>query len=288
MKTTVKTPHLIENSRIYSAKRGQAQKEQKNLKIEGSLTPLSIQAVNPKMSELTVPNPSPLQEKISKLKSLLSEENFPGHNKSDNQWRREAKLQQKLRYLQFYEDYSVGTTSTAGWHCSHCKPVLVDKNVVTYPGCGMQGKCTHRVSHKKEIIRKVSQIVCEDTEEHQREWEQWQKSQVEARNIIKREFSAMIAKEKHMKTDKRRSNKENKLSRNDDLKVLIKAPQSYRNTKQDKQDHPIENAAIGSEGKPNFHSDQCKTCSKMESLMGSILPHPINIRENFNGVIDPE
>merc|ERR1712013_140546 len=236
-KTTVKTPNLIEYSRIYSAKRGQAQKEQKNLKIEGSVTPLSIQAVNPKMSEVTVANPSPLQEKISKLKSLLSEENLPGHN----------------------------------------KPVLVDKHVVTYPGCGMQGKCTHRVSHKKEIIRKVSQIVCEDSEEHQKEWEQWQKSQVEVRNIIKREFSAMIAKEKHMKTDKRRSNKENKHSENDDLKVLTKAHQSYRNTKQDKQDHPIENTAIGSEGKPNFHSNQCKTCSKMESLMGSILPHPINI-----------
>merc|ERR1719320_1399562 len=288
MKTTVKTPNLIEYSRIYSAKRGQAQKEQKNLKIGGSVTPLSIQAVNPKMSELTVPNPSPLQEKISKLKSLLSEENLPGHNKSDNQWRREEKLQQKLRYLQFYEDYSVGTTSTAGWHCSHCKSVLVDKHVVTYPGCGMQEKCTHRVSHKKEIIRKVSQIVCEDTEEHQREWEQWQKSQVEVRKVIKREFSAMIAKEKHMKTDKRRRDKENKHSQKEDVQVLTKAAQSVKAPKKDKQNHPIEKIANGSEGKPYFHSDQCKTCSKMESLMGSILPHPINIRENFNGVIDPE
>merc|ERR1719320_1471190 len=277
MKTTVKTPHLIENSRIYSAKRGQTQKEQKNLKIEGSVTPLSIQAVNPKMSGVTVANTSPLQENISKLKSLLSEENLPGHNKSDNQWRREAKMQQKLRYLQFYEDFSVGTTSTAGWHCSHCKPVLVDKHVVTYPGCGMQEKCTHRVSHKKKIIRKVSQIVCEDTEEHQREWDQWQKSQVEARKVIKREFSAMIAKEKYMKTDKRRSDKENNLSKSDDVPVLTKAAQSVRNTKQDKQELPIEKIANGSEGKPNFHSDQCKTCSKMESLMGSILPHPINI-----------
>jgi len=274
---TVKTPNFTEYSRIYSAKRGQTQKEQKNIKIEGPVTPLCIKEANPKMSEVTVANPSPLQEKISKLKSLLSEENLPGHNKSDNQWRREEKLQQKLRYLQFYEDYSVGTTSTAGWHCSHCKPVLVDKHVVTYPGCGMQGKCTHRVSHKKEIIRKVSQIVCEDTEEHQREWEQWQKSQVEVRNIIKREFSAMIAKEKHMKTDKRRRNKENKHSQKEDVQVLTKAAQSVKAPKQDKQDHPIENTAIGSEGKPNFHSDQCKTCSKMESLMGSILPHPINI-----------
>merc|ERR1711955_16346 len=107
------------------------------------------------------------------------------------------------------------------------------KHEVTYPGCSMQGKCTHRVSHKKEIIRKVSQIVCEDSGEHQREWEQWQKSQVEVRNIIKREFSAMIAKEKHMKTDKRRSDKENKHSQKEDVRVITKAAQSVKAPKQE-------------------------------------------------------
>ena len=45
------------------------------------------------------------QEKLSKMKSLLPEENLHRHSKSGNQWRGEAKLQQKLLYLQFYEDY---------------------------------------------------------------------------------------------------------------------------------------------------------------------------------------
>jgi len=202
------------------------------------------------MSEVTVSTNSPLREKISKLKSLLSEEDLPGHNNSDNQWRREAKLRQKLRYLQFYEDYSVGTTSTAGWHCSHCK---------------------------KGTFRNVSHIVCEDTEEHQRQWEQWQKTQVEVRNTIRRDFSAMIAKEKLQKTNKRTNTKENKITQDEDVKIQAKLTHrvSARAPVKEKQDLP--NEKIESNDKQNFHSDQCKTCIKMEKLMGSILPHPINI-----------
>ena len=28
----------------------------------------------------------------------------------------------------------------------------------------------------------------------------------------------------------------------------------------------------------NFHGDDCKTCTRMKSVMGSILPHPINVK----------
>ena len=27
----------------------------------------------------------------------------------------------------------------------------------------------------------------------------------------------------------------------------------------------------------NFHNDQCKTCVRMRNIMGSIMPHPINV-----------
>jgi len=274
----VKTPSYSENSRIYLNKRTSTSVEEAP-KIEGPDHSISSQAANPNMSEVTVPTLSPLQEKISKLKSLLSEEDLPGHNNSDNQWRREAKLKQKLRYLQFYEDYSVGTPSTADWHCSHCKSVLVDIPAVTYPGCSMKGQCEHRVSHKKEITRKVSEIVCEDREEHQREWEQWQKSQVEVRNTIRRDFSAMIAKEKQKKTNKRTNTKENIITQDDDVKIQTKPTHrvSVKQPAKDKQDLSKEKIANESDGKQNFHSDQCKTCIKMKNLMGSILPHPINI-----------
>ena len=60
----LKTTNSKENSKINSYRRGQARKEQKNVKIEGPVTTLCIQAANPKMAEVTVANPSPLQEKI--------------------------------------------------------------------------------------------------------------------------------------------------------------------------------------------------------------------------------
>ena len=27
----------------------------------------------------------------------------------------------------------------------------------------------------------------------------------------------------------------------------------------------------------NFHGDQCRTCIRMRSIMGDILPHPVNV-----------
>ena len=27
----------------------------------------------------------------------------------------------------------------------------------------------------------------------------------------------------------------------------------------------------------NFHNDQCKTCVRMRNILGSIMPHPINV-----------
>ena len=31
------------------------------------------------------------------------------------------------------------------------------------------------------------------------------------------------------------------------------------------------------ENQRNFHGDNCKTCKRMMSLMGNILPHPLNV-----------
>ena len=46
---------------------------------------------------------TPMQDKIEKLKSLITEGDKSGHNTSDNQYNRDEKLQQKLRYLQFFD-----------------------------------------------------------------------------------------------------------------------------------------------------------------------------------------
>ena len=89
----------------------------------------------------------------------------------------------------------------------------------------------------------------------------------------------MIAKEKLQKTNKRTNTRENKITQDDDVKIQPKPTHrvSVKAPAKEKQDLPNEKIAIESDGKQNFHSDQCKTCIKMKNLMGSILPHPINI-----------
>jgi len=229
------------------------------------------------MEDSFVPTLGPLQEKIEKLKTMLSEGDTTGHNNSDNQGRREEKLLQKLRYLQFYAAYNVGE-SPADWRCTHCREVSVMTTSVTYPGCSMQGKCKHRVSHKKEIRQRVSKWVCDNSSEHKNEWEQGQKSQIEVRNTIKRDFSAMVAKEKELKVNRRLNAKENKVPQDDDVKVLTKPTRCAK-----KEETPIvhnvldNNSVDGPKPQENLHSGNCKTCIKMQNLMGKIIPHPINV-----------
>jgi hypothetical protein len=219
---------------------------------------------------------TPMQEKIEKLKTMILEGDKTGYNDSDNQWKRDEKLQQKLRYLQFYEAYSVGK-SPKSWKCGNCREVEVSRSVITYPGCSMQGKCKHTISHKKEKKENVSEWLCEDEKAHEEEWVNEEKSTVAMRNQIKRQYSAMIAKEKEVKTNKKSKNKYNRKTLAEEIKV-VQIP-SQQEKPMEKEKH-IESTQ-SSQGKvcvqENFHSDECKTCVKMKKLMGHILPHPVNI-----------
>ena len=64
-------------------------------------------------------------------------------------------------------------------------------------------KCKHKISHKKETKEKVPEWLCADEKAHEQEWVNEEKSTVAVRNQIKRQFSAMIAKEKEVKTNKK-------------------------------------------------------------------------------------
>lgn len=226
--------------------------------------------------EETTEQVTPMQEKIEKLKSMLTDGDKTGYNDSDNQWKRDEKLQHKLRYLQFYEAYSVGK-SAKSWQCTHCKEVEVTCTVVTYPGCSMQGKCKHKVSHKKEIPEKVSEWVCEDNAAHEKEWTEEQKSKVDVRNEIKRQFSAMLTKEKGYKPNKRTGTNATKFTKDDDIQVVTKLSRRSKPMKEEKALESTESIKESTGVQDNFHSEECKTCVKMGDLMGNILPHPINI-----------
>ena len=89
----------------------------------------------------------------------------------------------------------------------------------------------------------------------------------------------MIAKKKLQKTNKRTNTKESKMTQDEDVKIQPKPTHcfSVKAPAKDIKDLQNENIANESDGKQNFHSDQCKTCIKMKNLVGNILPHPINI-----------
>lgn len=177
---------------------------------------------------------TPMQEKIEKLKTMITEGDKTGYNDSDNQWKRDEKLQQKLRYLQFYEAFSVGK-SPKSWKCGNCREVEVTRTVVTYPGCSMQGKCKHQISHKKETKEKVPEWLCADEKAHEQEWVNEEKSTVAVRNQIKRQFSAMIAKEKEVKSNKKSKNKDNRNTLAEEIKVVPIPSHNEEPMKKEKQ-----------------------------------------------------
>ena len=88
----------------------------------------------------------------------------------------------------------------------------------------------------------------------------------------------MIKKERELKgNNKKINNKENKISKEEDVKVVTKSARNLKPPKQEKENVSKEGVVDQTGVKPNFHSDKCKTCVKMEKLMGEILPHPVNI-----------
>ena len=210
-----------------------------------------------------------MEDKIEKLKLMISEDNKSGQNLSENQYNRKEKLQQKLRYLQFYASYPVRTCPES-WRCSNCREVQVTRKVVTYPGCQMEGKCKHNISHMKETFEKVSEWLCDNGEAHEMEWENEEKCKVDVRMEIRREFSAMVNKEREVKSKKNGKQREEKVTITEEFKVAPKiSTEKQTNSKSIGKDETfLPN---------NFHSKDCKTCLRMETLMGQILPHPVNI-----------
>ena len=77
-----------------------------------------------------------MQQKIEKLKTMIAEGDKTGYNDSDNQWKRDEKLQQKLRYLKFFEAYSVGK-SPKYWKCDSCREVEETRAAVAASRCGV-------------------------------------------------------------------------------------------------------------------------------------------------------
>ena len=107
------------------------------------------------------------------------------------------------------------------------------------------------------------------------EWEMEEKLKPEIRTNIRRDFLAMIRKEKELGSQQK-SNKSV-------IYNTVDQPAQSKIRNKNKLDikENIESANIKvqdeeEENQKNFHSSDCKTCQRMISIMGTILPHPVN------------
>ena len=99
----------------------------------------------------------------------------------------------------------------------------------------------------------------------------------ETRNSIRRDFLAMVRKEKELRS------REKTCSRSGDLRTLDQPAEAKIRNKNTpnllQRAEQLETASIQAEVQEiqrNLHGEDCKTCRRMMSLMGTVLPHPVN------------
>lgn len=203
----------------------------------------------------------------------------PGQKVTRREHEKEEKLQQKLRYLQFYESYEVDSAPSS-WKCSACSQVQVTKQSEV-KGC-KEEVCTHPVPHKKKVVyEKVLEWSCADQELHVQEWERKRKAELRSaiQKAFQKEENGWVATGKGTK-DKGVLNSQ---VLQQDFNVIPKQQAPAEKAVKAANDNK-ENEAKSEDGenngvevKENYHSQDCKTCVRMEKLMGNIMPHPINV-----------
>ena len=109
-----------------------------------------------------------------------------------------------------------------------------------------------------------------------KEWESDEKLKPETRKNIRRDYLAMIKKEKDLRSNQRISSVKSVAYTTVDQPAQGKIRMKNKINIQEN----VESADIKDnikENQINFHGDNCKTCKRMLSVMGDILPHPLNV-----------
>merc|ERR1712004_388833 len=217
--------------------------------LELSTTTLSTKLVNqnkkPFNMSTIVANPvQPEPTKIEKLEAKLA--NFEESSE------KEEKLRAKLRYLQFFGNFQVATTP-AHFVCSECKEVEVVRKEVLH--------LTHKeapqvkTSYKKEV-----EVQCLSQETHKKEWQEQEQGrgrrtkQEKDKDLVKLSQGDFNVKP-------------NSQARVPTTTTSGRPPAADQEKKQ--------KATVGKEGKL-LHGNSCKTCVRMDKLMGQVLPHSPN------------
>jgi len=232
-----------------------------------------------------------VDEKIKKLKCLIEETSNCKNSKPEVSWKQSekvGKLHQKLRYLEFYRDYDIGPCPK-NYKCSKCqtanKPI---RKVYKCWKCReilgdvVEGEFFDGSPHERVFISYEREFCDQEKNgDHEKQWVTEEKNKSEVRNMIRREFEAMMRKEKEMK------------NKNNVVRGKMMTPdqgESINYTNNKKQQREAIKEAIAEmnndndekENDPevvdkNYHSEDCKTCVRMKNVMGQVLPHPINV-----------
>jgi len=202
----------------------------------------------------------------------------PGQKVTRRELEKEEKLQQKLRYLQFYEAYEV-EGAPESWKCSACSEVQVTKQTVVN-GCKDE-ECSHAVAHKKKVFyEKVLEWSCADQELHIKEWQRKRKNELRSgiQKAFQKEENGWVATGKGTKDKGVKTSRLLEQDFNVTPKQQILAERTVKDATANKENEAkpdVKNSEV--EVKENYHSENCKTCVRMEKLMGNIMPHPINV-----------
>ena len=237
------------------------------------------------MPEETLENSQTLGEKIEKLKTMIDECSGSGNAK---QAEKVGKLRQKLRYLEFYRDYPLGPCPKT-FKCSQCIEWKYGKMRKVYRcvkckevlGDVVEGEFFDGSPHE---VRVSFEDTCKLSfkGDHVKEWEDQERAKPEVGCMIRREFAALVRKEKEMKSKNVVRGK--MLAPEHDVTQRTKNKNNLRQEKEAVQEIVAEIKAqetkeepVKAEESKNFHGDNCKTCARMISAMGQVLPHPVNV-----------
>ena len=156
---------------------------------------------------------------------------------------------------------------------------LPNRKVVTVKQTIIKCDKSNKKDHYK--VRKEYLSIQLDKEYFQ-EWETEEKLKPETRNSIRRDFLAIIRKEKELRSRQKTSN-----SRSAALTTVDQPAEGKIRNKNTLTPKTLQTVALEQletakiqdgvkENQRNFHGEECKTCRRMMSLMGTVLPHPVN------------
>merc|ERR1711860_118542 len=190
---------------IFKLKQSQSQSQNSPPNFMNIVKPVNTkEKVAKVMSEESAKQAQTIDDQIEKLRTII-DDNSGSYNPSDNQWKRTEKLQHKLRYLEFFKSYEVDNCPES-FKCSKCveekvKVLWCQRCKEELNGGNKDGKCRSRPKEARHSWdeKQSLKLVCEDLINHQKEWLLQEKSRVEVRNCIKRDFDAMIRKEREMR-----------------------------------------------------------------------------------------